>query len=198
MSVAPSIGSLAPEDIMRETLNGHDLWHIGLQYFPSFVSEDEQRELEQMLASLRYRDILMRGMVAKRKVCCFGFDYVYSRRDVVPTVPMPELIGALRERVERLVCDGSAMNQAIVTSYPAGAGINWHTDSPVFGPSIVGISLGAEARLLLRHGNERHRILLPSGSAYARAGVARSAWQHRVAPVPGQRYSITFRSLRQT
>lgn len=180
---------------MSESLNGQDLRHIGVQYFPSFVSGDEQRELLQLLASLTYRDVLMRGMVAKRKVCCFGFDYVYARRAVVPTEPMPPALARLRDRAERETADGFHLCQAIVTSYPRGAGINWHVDAPTFGPSIIGVSFGGVAQLSLKRGSEVHRISLAPGSVYILRGPARDSWLHRIAPVGAHRYSVTFRSL---
>jgi len=33
-----------------------------------------------------------------------------------------------------------------VTRYPPGAAIGWQRDAPMFGPTVVGVSLGAAAR----------------------------------------------------
>ena len=82
-----------------------------------------------------------------------------------------------------------------MTSYPPGAGNNWHFDAPIFGPSIVGLSFGSSARLLLKRGNVIHRVLLSPRSAYVLSGPARYEWAHRIAPVGAQRYSVTFRNL---
>lgn len=142
-----------------------------------------------------FRSIVMRGEVALRAVACFGFDYLYAARDVAPAEPFPSLLLRLRERAESLAGDGSSLEQAIVTSYPDRAGINWHKDAPVFGPSIVGISIGSDARLHLRHAANVHRLILAPRSAYLLSGDARREWLHRVSPVRVQRYSITFRSL---
>jgi alkylated DNA repair dioxygenase AlkB len=37
---------------------------------------------------------------------------------------------------------------------------------------------------------------LAARSAYILRGPARWQWQHAIAPTPGDRYSITFRTLR--
>jgi len=185
------------EDTMEETTCMQLPDVTGFRYIPSFVLADEAQALEGLFKSrtLSYRQILMRGQVAKRTVCCFGFDYVYTRRAVSMTEPMPAELLRLRERAEAAVNDGSDLGQAIVTSYPPGAGINWHRDAPIFGPSIVGVSFGSGARLLLKCGKVIHRVHLAPRSAYVLSGPARYEWMHRIAPVGEQRYSVTFRSL---
>lgn len=167
----------------------------GFRYTPQFLTVDEETEFLALVPSMPFRSIEMRGEVALRTVACFGFDYLYTARDVVPAESFPSLLLRLRERAETLAGDGSTLEQAIVTSYPAGAGINWHKDAPVFGPSIVGISVGSSARIHLRQESNVHRLNLAPRSAYVLSGEARRAWLHRVSPVRGQRYSITFRSL---
>ena len=167
----------------------------GFKYIPSFVSEPEEQAALELFATMPFRSIRMRGQIARRKVCCFGFDYLYTRRGVVPAEPMPPVLMRLRERVEALTAESSEFNQAIVTSYPPGAGINWHHDAPVFGPTIVGVSFGSAARLLLKLGDVVHRVALAPRSAYVLGGAARSEWSHRVAPVASHRYSVTFRQL---
>jgi alkylated DNA repair dioxygenase AlkB len=86
----------------------------------------------------------------------------------------------------------------IVSRYPEGAGIGWHTDSPVFGDVIMGLSFGSDARLQLRPRDATAAatsIALPARSLYAIGGDARWKWQHRVPPVRGERFSLTFRSV---
>jgi alkylated DNA repair dioxygenase AlkB len=63
---------------------------------------------------------------------------------------MPAFLRAVSDRA-RLHCpDGAELNHCIVTHYPAGSGIGWHTDAPRFGECVVGVSLGGEARLQFR------------------------------------------------
>lgn len=149
----------------------------GLLYRPNFLSNEEEAEFLALAPSMPFRSILMRGQVALRTVACFGFDYVYSRRDVASAAPFPPLLLRLRQPAEALAGDGSLLEQAIVTNYPAGAGINWHIDAPVFGPSIVGVSVGDSARLHLRQASNVHRLIIESRSAYVLSGEARSEWR---------------------
>jgi alkylated DNA repair dioxygenase AlkB len=91
----------------------------------------------------------------------------------------------------------TAFNHCIVQCYPAGAGIGWHTDAPVFGDTIMGISFGAGARLQFRPNGENtvwHEVQVVAGSLYVMAGEVRWDWQHRVVPVKSLRYSLTVRS----
>jgi DNA oxidative demethylase len=87
-----------------------------------------------------------------------------------------------------------------VTRYPTGATIGWHRDAPMFGPSVVGISLlgACEMRFRRRAGDSFVRFTqpLPARSAYVLGGPARAVWQHSIPAVPSLRYSITFRTLR--
>jgi alkylated DNA repair dioxygenase AlkB len=91
-----------------------------------------------------------------------------------------------------------ALEMAVVIRYPPGAGIGWHRDAPAFG-DVVGVSLGAPARLQLRRGGpggERRELLLSPGSAYVLSRDARWGWQHRLPPVQAERFAVTFRTLR--
>jgi alkylated DNA repair dioxygenase AlkB len=88
----------------------------------------------------------------------------------------------------------------LVTRYPRGAGIGWHRDAPVFGPTVVGISLRAPCLLRFRRAAgalwERVDVELPPRSGYVLGGAARATWQHAIPPVRETRYSITLRTLR--
>jgi alkylated DNA repair protein (DNA oxidative demethylase) len=70
----------------------------------------------------------------------------------------------------------------------------------MFGPRIVGVSLGAPCRMRFqrRRGDVRylHELTLEPRSAYLLGGKAPSAWQHSIPKADGLRYSITFRTLK--
>ena len=72
----------------------------------------------------------------------------------------------------------------------------------MFGEPVVGISLGAPARMRLQRktGDERRlfELELAPGSAYALSGAARWSWQHSIPPTKDLRYSITFRTLKRS
>ncbi|MFG3710343.1 alpha-ketoglutarate-dependent dioxygenase AlkB [Micromonospora sp. NPDC047730] len=85
------------------------------------------------------------------------------------------------------------------TRYPPGSVIGWHRDAPAFGPTVVGLSLGAACRLRFQRGTGDDRrvyeVELAPRSAYVLAGAARTSWQHSIPPVPALRHSVTFRQL---
>lgn len=70
---------------------------------------------------------------------------------------------------------------------------------------VTGVSLGPGARMQFRPyppqpGSRASLVnaLLEPRSLYVLQGALRWEWQHRIPPVPGLRYSITFRALRST
>ena len=81
--------------------------------------------------------------------------------------------------------------------YDAGAGIGWHRDRPVF-DRMVGISLMSSCVLRFRRregrGFQRFALDAQPCSAYLLSGDIRHEWEHSIAPVNAQRFSITFRS----
>lgn len=174
----------------------------GLLYQPEFVTPREETALVEVVEALDFRQVVMRGQVARRTVRHFGYDYGYESWDLVPGDPLPEDLEWLRERAAGLIERKPAdLAQALVSRYPPGAQIGWHRDAPMFGPEVVGISLLSPARMRFqrRAGGERQvaECLLEPRSAYVLAGRARSAWQHSIPATKALRYSITFRTLRR-
>jgi alkylated DNA repair dioxygenase AlkB len=89
--------------------------------------------------------------------------------------------------------------EALVQRYPAGSTIGWHRDAPAF-DVVVGVSLLGAARLRFQRGKRERRevaeVLLEPRSGYVLAGEARRSWEHSIPPTKGDRYSVTFRTLR--
>jgi alkylated DNA repair dioxygenase AlkB len=66
---------------------------------------------------------------------------------------MPDFLAPLRERAAALAnLPPGTLEQVLVARHPAGAGIGWHRDAPMFGPVVVGVSLGAPAVMRFRRG----------------------------------------------
>jgi alkylated DNA repair protein (DNA oxidative demethylase) len=173
----------------------------GFGYVSGFLGESDHRELVARLASLPFHEVRMRGVAARRTVVHFGWDYGYESWRITPTAPMPDFLAPLRERAAVLAeLSPEALEQVLVARYPPGAGIGWHRDAPMFGPVVVGVSLGAPAVMRFRRGRtgawELRRVALAPGSAYVLSGPARAAWQHSIPPVDALRYSVTFRTVR--
>ncbi|MFC0567499.1 alpha-ketoglutarate-dependent dioxygenase AlkB [Plantactinospora siamensis] len=166
------------------------------------MSSDEERSLLAIVAALDFREIRMHGRTARRTVRSFGVDYDFESFQLTEAEPMPPALQQARRRCADLAgVAETSLAEALVTRYPPGSVMGWHRDAPVFGPTVVGLSLGSACLMRFRRGTaEKRRVyeveLVPR-SAYVLSGAARSSWQHSIPPVPQLRYSVTFRQLRR-
>ena len=172
----------------------------GLLCEPDFVSEEEERSLLALFEELEFAEVRMHGQTARRTVVHFGYRYDYEAWRLTPADPLPDALVGLRDRAGALVdTDPGQFVETLVTRYPAGAGIGWHRDAPLFGPKVVGVSLlsGCSMRFQRRTATMRatHTLNLAPRSGYALTGAARWTWQHSIPSTPGLRYSVTFRTL---
>jgi DNA oxidative demethylase len=74
----------------------------GLVYRPDLLTVDEEAEVLDVLASLRFDPIVMHGQPAKRTARHFGLDYDYEARTPQPGEPLPDWILPVRERAAEL------------------------------------------------------------------------------------------------
>jgi alkylated DNA repair dioxygenase AlkB len=172
----------------------------GLAYRPELLSAAEERELLDMLGSLRFDPIVIHGQAARRTARHYGLDYDYEARTPKPGEPVPDWLLPARERAAELAGhEPEELLEILVQCYPPGSTIGWHRDAPAFG-TVVGLSLGGASRLRFQRGKGDARrvweVLLEPRSGYVLAGPARSSWQHSIPPTKELRYSITFRTLR--
>ncbi|MDQ4149788.1 MAG: alpha-ketoglutarate-dependent dioxygenase AlkB [Actinomycetota bacterium] len=175
----------------------------GLAYDPDFLSRQEHDTLVGICGSLDFGEVQMHGQVAKREVRHFGYMYGYESWSLEPTDPLPEELGWLQERAAGLAgLTAADLREVLVTRYPPGAGIGWHRDAPMFGSKVIGVSLLSPSRMRFQRkvSGVRHvyDLVLDPGSAYVLAGEVRWAWQHSIPAVKELRYSITFRTVRES
>ncbi len=175
----------------------------GLVYREEFISPDEERRLVALFEDLDYRAVTMRGQTARRTVRHFGLDYDYESGELAPAEPLPEPMLWLRDRCAALMeRDPGDLVQVLVSRYPAGAGIGWHRDAPMFGSKIAGVSLLAPCRMRFQRtvggGRSVAALGLAPRSAYLLAGKARWSWQHSIPATKELRYSVTFRTARRS
>jgi alkylated DNA repair dioxygenase AlkB len=173
----------------------------GFSYVPGFLSPEEQLGLLRQLRALDYKHDTFRGQRLRRAYAQFGYAYVSTGRRLTPAAPLPDFLTALIDKGRSYYPEGSRFNQCIVTHYPEGAGIGWHTDAPRFGECIMAVSLGAEARLQFRpKGSEEVscEVLAAPGSLYVMRGPTRWQYQHQVVAVEAERYSLTFRHMAES
>jgi alkylated DNA repair dioxygenase AlkB len=172
----------------------------GFVYRPEFVSEDEERQLVRELGAIEFSAVRMRGAVARRRSAHFGWLYGYDTFRIEPGPPIPEFLLPLRERVGELAgVAPDELVEVLINEYPAGAGIGWHRDAPMFG-DVAGVSLLGACRLRFERGaggtRQTRAVALAPRSAYLLTGEARTTWRHSIPPTKAVRCSITFRTLR--
>jgi len=182
----------------------------GLVYLPELCTPDEERAvLAWLAASSAWQQVRFRGQLARRRVLSFGSRYLTQGRRVEPAPPLPPELSGLRDRMVDAACAKLGAELALagrrpadfalcsVLHYAPGAGIGWHTDNAIFGPTVLALSLGAPARLQLRPGGPPSGALfelaLAPRSLFVLAGEARATWKHRLCPVAQERYSVTIR-----
>ena len=174
----------------------------GLRYVEDFLSVEEEQRLLAFLETLDFRQVVMHGQAAKRTVRHFGLDYDYENGELVSSDPLPEALAAVRDRCAALMeREPADLVQILVSRYPAGAGIGWHRDAPMFGSRIAGVSLGSPCRMRFQRtvGGVRRvaEQQLAPRSAYVLSGKARWSWQHSIPAAKELRHSVTFRTLKR-
>ncbi len=175
----------------------------GLLYHPDFLTTGEEAEVLAVVESIGFAEVRMRGQAARRTVRHFGYHYGYDSWQLTPTDPVPDSLEWLRQRAGVLGgVPGNELVEVLVSRYPAGAGIGWHRDAPMFGPTVIGVSLGSSCTMRFRRQaaggvRDTFTIELAPRSAYVLSGAARWSWQHTIPSTAHLRYSITFRTVRE-
>ena len=172
----------------------------GFDYYADFLSTSDERALIARIEALKFSEVRMHGVTAKRRVAHFGWVYGYESWRLTRGPSIPDFLLPLRERAAPLLdCEPTALSEVLVTEYPPGAGIGWHRDAPMFGPAVIGISVASACRFRFRrnHGGrtESTTLTLEPRSLYILRRAARSQWQHSIPPTRALRYSITFRTV---
>src|SRR4051812_24742631 len=106
----------------------------GFLYRPDFLTPAEEQELLTRFGELRFDEIVMKGVVARRTAVRYGLGYDYDRRLAMPGAdPMPQWLLPVRDRAAALAgLAGDELAQALIQRYPPGAPIGWHRDSPSY------------------------------------------------------------------
>lgn len=175
----------------------------GLAVRPDMVSADEAAGLCARIDAAGLEPFQFQGWLGKRMTASFGSAYDYARGAVLTAPPIPDWLLPLRSRMAAWAqLKSETLQQALVIRYDPGAGIGWHRDRPQYG-TVLGLSLGGEDAMRLRRrrangGFDRITLPLNPREAYRLDGPARWEWEHSIAPVESRRWSITFRTLRET
>jgi len=136
----------------------------------------------------------------KRSYAQFGHSYVSTGQRLTAATPFPSFLVKLGQKVTPYISDGTTFEQCIITNYPSGAGIGWHTDADKFGDCIIGISLGGTARMQFRLNTAKNIVfeqIIAPGSIYVMCAAARWDHQHQIVPQKTERYSLTLRTIKR-
>jgi alkylated DNA repair dioxygenase AlkB len=174
----------------------------GFVYREDAISADEERRYADQFKLLPFAPFEFHGFLGRRRVVSFGWRYDYGKQRLREGNPLPDLLLSLRQRAADIAGLASEnLKQALVTEYKAGAAIGWHRDKPMFG-EVVALSFLSPCRLRLRRrrqdGWDRRALDVQPRSAYVLRGTARQEWEHSIPPVDSLRYSVTFRTLRES
>lgn len=176
----------------------------GMTYAEAFLGLAEASELLLALADLRLQSAEYKGYVARRQVIGYGFEP--GAEPTQPVRPLPAPLQALRDRVaDWMGLPHQALVHTLVSRYDPGTPLGWHRDMPAF-EEVAGVSLGGPAVMRLRPHRPHEpaarsavlKLPLAPRSIYRLSGPARWAWQHSIAPTPGLRWSVTFRTAART
>lgn len=177
----------------------------GFALVEDVLTASEETSLLAWARDVPLEPYVMHDTPSRRRVASFGVTYRLGQRRVEPR-PLPAELLGLAERCAAIGgVDPATIAQALVSRYPAGAGIGWHRDRALYGPVVLGVSLAASCRLRLREAAPppagRRRVItvtLPPRSVYVLGGPARADWEHAIPPVEVERWSVTLRTLRST
>ena len=177
----------------------------GFSYHENFITVEEENELLKEILRIELHSFSFQGFEARRKVASFGYDWSFENRTLSKGKDIPPAFDSLLNKVAiHLDRETNDFAELLVTEYPVGSVINWHRDAPPF-EIIAGISIQSDCIFRLRphekaKQNRKAIISFPvkRRSLYAMEGIARTEWQHSIAPVKQARYSITLRTLKKS
>lgn len=172
----------------------------GFKCIPEFITPAEEEFLLSQLEKADWKEFKMHGMTARRKIVHYGHEYALRAGTLKAGEPYPDYLKSYIARIASLLeTTPENIQEVLFSYYPIGAPIGWHRDAPMF-ESLAGISLKNPCMMKMRKINDNKNIFtqeLKRRSLYIIKGESRWLWQHHIPPVKGERYSITFRTLRK-
>src|SRR5512132_1891520 len=112
----------------------------GFRYELDFLTVGEEQRLLADMSTVSFGEMRMRGVVARRRVAHYGWNYSFESFRISPGPEPPGFLLPLRGRAASFAgLEGEALAEALITEYPPGATIGWHRDAPPFGV-VIGIS----------------------------------------------------------
>jgi alkylated DNA repair dioxygenase AlkB len=159
--------------------------------------------LLHQIAAIELRNLNFRGHEEEKKVASFGYDRIFEKRILTKGKQIPKQFEWLLEMMARKTHIGfDRISGFLVTAYPKGSVINWNRDATPF-DTIIGVSLLSDCTFKFRpldqtKQNRKNIISFPvlRKSIYIMRDESRSEWEHSIASVTSQRFSISLRTLK--
>ena len=173
----------------------------GFRYRPELIDRAEERRLIGEFEKLEFAPFEFQGFLGKRRVVSFGWRYDFNKGGLHKAGDIPEFLRPARERAAQFAgLKADDLQHVLLTEYPPGSTIGWHKDRPQF-DDVIGISLLSPCTFRFRRKAgakwERRSFTAEPRSVYLLRGSVRTEWEHSIPAVDAQRYSITFRSLKE-
>jgi alkylated DNA repair dioxygenase AlkB len=178
----------------------------GFVYQPDFITAAEESALVAAVRELPLTEARYKAYTARRRTVSYGSSYDFDANELQPAATLAPFLTELRNRIAQWMdIPAASFEHALVSEYRPGTPLGWHRDVPEF-ELIVGVSLASACRMRLRPykpGLRKPRqdvisIELEPRSAYVMREHARWGWQHSIVATESLRYSITFRTMRNT
>lgn len=178
-------------------------------WLPQFLTPEEHQALftycrDQIAWEQKSVVWYDKAVAIPRLLAWFGdVPYTYSGL-VHPAKPMPLLLDALKDKIERALADqglAASFNSVLMNHYRDGNdSIGMHADDETqLGPQpiIASVSLGAQRIFKMVHvaTKTKANYALPGGSLIVMKGDTQDAWRHGIGKEPGAgpRINLTFR-----
>lgn len=129
----------------------------GLELYPNFITEKEEKELIKFIDNSPWLNDL------KRRVQHYGYKYDYRARKIDNSFYLGELPNWCKVLYQKMI-DKNIIDfvpdQAIINEYEIGQGISSHIDcEPCFGDTIISLSLNSSCVINFeKHLNSKHKI----------------------------------------
>lgn len=172
----------------------------GFRYRPELIDRSEEQRLISEFEKLEFAPFEFQGFLGKRRVISFGWRYDFNKGGLHKAGDIPEFLGPARELAAEFAgLKADDLQHVLLTEYPPGSTIGWHKDRPQF-DDVIGISLLSPCNFRFRRKAgakwERRSFTAEPRSVYLLRGPVRTEWEHSIPALDAQRYSITFRSLK--
>lgn len=135
---------------------------------------------EAEAAVIQYVDSQPWSTELSRRTQHYGVAYNYQSRNL-QVAPAPPMAGSVQVLAQWLT-DSNVLepHQCIINEYYRDQGIAPHIDREVFGDTVAGVSVGADAVMEFTRGSETYSAWLPRRSLMIMTGEARYEWKHSI------------------